>query len=114
MTMTRYDLPFIRPREDGPGIASHWDVPHDPEGYWSNGLAIGRLFFAEVAKLAETNEIEAALSMKLAPNSGDGWNAHGWGIEEGFSEAMAAAAIVGLRAIRLGLVTPISSKGDES
>lgn len=102
--MTRCDLSFIRQCDDGHGIESHWSVPHDPSGEWDKAISQGRQFFAEVAKLAQANEEEALLALKLAANSGDGWKTGGCGIEQGFSEALAEMAIVGLRATRLGLI----------
>jgi hypothetical protein len=99
---TRSSLSFIRWQEGG--IDSHWNVPHDPTGEWDKAVDQGRSLFAEVAKLAQANEAEALLALRLAANSGDGWKTGGWGIEQGFSAAMAEMAIVGLRATRLGLI----------
>ena len=109
--MTRYDLPFVVAAEAG-GIASHWSVPHDPVGLWAEGLDVGRGHFAAVAKLAEMDELEAAIAMTCPMNSGNGWKTEGWGIEEGFSRAMAGAAIVGLRAIRAGLAEPFDVRAE--
>lgn len=105
--MTRLDLPFVVPIKTG-GIESHWNVKHDETGFNSDDREIGRSHFERVAKLAEHDEFQALMAMYLPTNSGQksNWNCDGWGIEHGFSEAIAAAAIVGLRCIREGLAKP--------
>ncbi|CAG9270274.1 hypothetical protein BCEP4_60128 [Burkholderia cepacia] len=101
---TRGDLSFTA-TEDRPCISSNWNVPHDMNGYWSDGIRIGKRYFAEVAELAAKDEREAFYAVLCAIMEGE-WNhahgGHGWGIEHGFSESLAAAAILGLRTMRNG------------
>ncbi|MBY4770663.1 hypothetical protein [Burkholderia ambifaria] len=101
---TRRDLSFIA-TSDLPGISSNWNVPHDMNGYWSDGIRIGRRHFAEIAQLAAKDE-EAAFDAVLHAITAPEWNhtphGTGWGIEHGFSERLAAATILGLRAMRNG------------
>jgi hypothetical protein len=95
----REDLSFTL-RDDEYGLVS-WSVPHDKQAYWTDGLKIGEQHFSEVAELAQFNEYEAFTAIQLAMNT-PGWRPYGWGIEMGFSQALACAAIVGLRALRAG------------
>ena len=106
--MTRLDLPFVTPRPDGGGIKSHWHVDHDPHGSYYEAKKLSESYFDQVVKLAEFDEWQAHMAMRLPMNSGchSNWGNSGWGNKCGFSEAMAAAAIVGLRCIRLGLAKP--------
>ena len=103
---SRLTLPFVVPDEPRGGIASHWSVPHDPNALYSEGVAVGRRHLEAVASLAESDEEQAALALSLAMNS-SGWHIGGWGIEAGFSKALAEAAIVGLRAMRAGAAAGI-------
>lgn len=96
---SRDDLSFTKRDENG-GL-NNWVVPHDKEGNWHAGVETGFLHFAEVAELASHDETDAYHAMQFAMND-LGWKSSGWGIECGFSEAMARAAIVGLRALRSG------------
>jgi len=95
---SRLTLPFVVPDTSHGGIASHWCVPHDPDALYADGVAMGRRFFEAAASLAEFSEKQAVLALSLPMNK-SGWRG-GWGIECGFSEALAEAAIVGLRAMR--------------
>ncbi len=95
---SRLTLPFVVPDTLHGGIASHWSVPHDPDALYADGVAMGRRFFEAAASLAEFSEKQAVLALSLPMNK-TGWRG-GWGIECGFSEALAEAAIIGLRAMR--------------
>lgn len=99
---------------DAPGIRSNWSVPHAKDSYWGDTVPIGRRYFAEVAELASGDEKKAIAAIVHAITSPE-WNhtedGCGWGIEQGFSEELAEAAVIGLRAIREGLVTPAESEG---
>ncbi|MFX1761901.1 hypothetical protein PWP93_04765 [Paraburkholderia sp. A1RI-2L] len=101
---SRLDLSFTA-TQDGPGIRSNWCVPHDRNGYWHDGIRVGRRYFAEIAELAAKDEHEAFYAILCAITSRE-WNhtqdGSGWGIEQGFSERLAAAAILGLRAVTSG------------
>lgn len=97
---SRLTLPFVVRDELHGGIASHWSVPHDPVALYDEGFAIGRRFFEAAASLAETSERQAVFALSMPMNSA-GWRG-GWGIESGFSQALAEAAIVGLRTMRAG------------
>jgi hypothetical protein len=105
--MSRLDLPFVVVDKTEGILKSHWCVPHDSSGAWADGVSDGCSFFAAVAKLAERDEGEAAIAMCEAVNA-HGWKSGGWGAEYGFSRSMVEAAIVGLRAIRSGLVEGFS------
>ncbi|SEG17274.1 hypothetical protein SAMN05216403_14114 [Nitrosospira multiformis ATCC 25196] len=96
---SRSDLSFAAPDEHD--LLRIWRVPHDPEGYWHEGVDIGLQYFAEIVALAEVDEYEACLALEYVFND-VGWKSTGWGIECGFSKALAAVAIVGLRALRAG------------
>ena len=95
---SRLTLPFVVPDTLHGGIASHWSVPHDPDALYADGVAMGRRFFEAAASLAEFSEKQAVLALSLPMNK-TGWRG-GWGIECGFSEALAEAAIIGLRTLR--------------
>ena len=102
---SRSDLSFTA-TSDEPGIRSNWNVPHDPKGYWGDTVPIGRRYFGEIAELAEHDEESAFIALLTAIN-GPEWNRSsdggcGWGIEHGFTQELAAAAIVGLRVLRDG------------
>lgn len=97
---SRLTLPFVVPDEIHGGIASHWSVPHDPEALYADGVAMGRRFFEAAASLAASDEKQAVFALSLPMNCA-GWRG-GWGIEGGFSQALAEAAIVGLRTLRAG------------
>ncbi|WP_147364303.1 hypothetical protein [Burkholderia pseudomallei] len=119
---TRCDLSFTA-TSDNPGINSNWYVAHDPNGYWGDTVPIGRRYFSEVAELAAKDELEAFHAMLYAITA-PGWNhtsaGVGYGIEHGFSERLAAAAIIGLRAMRNGVsayapeVTPPTKQRDKA
>ena len=96
---SRDDLSFAA--RDERDLLRIWRVPHDPQGYWHEGVDIGLQHFAEIAALAEVDEYEACLALEYVFND-VGWKSTGWGIECGFSKALAAVAIVGLRALRAG------------
>lgn len=110
---TRRDLSFTA-TSDEPGIVSNWNVPHDMGSYCGDTVPIGRRYFSEVAELAAVDEYQAFLAMLTAINSSE-WNhsqdGTGWGIERGFSEQLAAAALVGLRAMRDG-AKPYNYQGE--
>lgn len=97
--LKRDDLSFTSRNKDD--FILNWDVPHDKNGCWHEGIKIGLQHFAEVAELASSDEYEAFNAMRFAMNN-HGWKTGCWGIETGFSQAMAAAAIVGLRALKSG------------
>jgi hypothetical protein len=101
---SRRELSFVA-TSDEPGIVSNWKVPHDKGGYVGDTVPIGHRHFSEVAELAEVNEHQAFYAILAAINSPE-WNhtkdGTGWGIECGFTERLAAAAVIGLRAMREG------------
>jgi hypothetical protein len=107
---SRDDLSFTA--RDEHDLLRIWRVPHDPEGYWHEGVDIGLQHFAEIAALAEVDEHEACLVLEFAFND-VGWKSTGWGIECGFSKALAAVAIVGLRALRAG-ATPYDKDSESA
>lgn len=93
---SRLDLSFTE--RDSEGRLSNWCVPHDPQGSWHAGVELGYLHFSEIAELASCDETEAYHAIRCALND-LGWQSGGWGIECGFSEALARAAVAGLRAL---------------
>lgn len=94
---SRRDLSFTATSDD-PGIHSNWSVPHDKNGYWGDTVQIGRRLFSEIEELSTRDEDEAFFAIVCALSAHE-WNG-AWGIEYGFSERLAAAAIVGIRALR--------------
>jgi hypothetical protein len=97
--LNREDLSFTS--RDDKDFLLGWDVPHDKNGCWHEGIEIGLQHFAEVAELAHASEYQAFIAIQCAMNN-PGWKTTGWGIEIGFSKGIAAAAIVGLRALQAG------------
>ena len=97
----RDDLSFTS--RDSKGRINNWDVPHDRNGNWSEGLIIGEKYFNEVRQLALINEVEAFNAIECAMISGC-WQSGGWGIEMGFTKALAQAAMLGLRQLQQGAV----------
>jgi len=101
---SRRDLSFTA-TSDAPGIVSNWNVPHDLNSYCGDTEPIGQRHFAEVAELANVDEHDAFYAILTAITSPE-WNhtadGVGWGIERGFSQQLAAAALIGLRAMREG------------
>lgn len=94
---TRRDLSFIVWRDHY--IRSHWDVPHDPQALHAQGHKIGRAFFAEVVRLAAVNPDAAQRAIVNALND-HGWKTGAWGVEDGFSAALAEYALMGMLAAR--------------
>lgn len=101
---SRMDLSFTA-TSDAPGIVSNWNVPHNDGSYWGDTVPIGRRYFSEIGELAAVNERDSFYAILTAINSPE-WNhaegGCGFGIEHGFSEDLAAAAVIGLRAMREG------------
>ena len=64
---------------------------------------IGEKYFNEVRQLALINEVEAFNAIECAMISGC-WQSGGWGIEMGFTKALAQAAMLGLRQLQQGAV----------
>lgn len=94
---SRDDLTFTV--RDECGRLKNWAVPRqDRHSDWHEGVELGKKFFAEVAALSDYSEREAYYAIKC---SLDEWT-RGPGIECGFAEAAAKAAIAGLRALRDG------------
>lgn len=95
----RDDLSFTHRESAGHALAN-WTVPHDPVANWGDGVLNGRRLFAEVETLAAADELEAFYAILFALNSGT-WRGSA-GTEYGFSEALAALAIQGMRSLLAG------------
>lgn len=95
----RDDLSFTHRESAGHALAN-WSVPHDPAANWGEGVMNGRRLFQEVETLAAADELEAFHAILFALNSGT-WRG-GAGTEYGFSEALAALAIQGMRSLIAG------------
>lgn len=113
---SREDLSFTA-TSDNPGIVSNWKVPHDKGGYWGDTVPIGRRYFSEVCELAAVDERASFYAILTAIDSVE-WNHSesgcGWGIEYGFSQELAAAAVIGLRTMREGAASfDYEAKNDE-
>lgn len=91
--MTHDDLSFTK--RDDAGRLINWHVPHDKTDDWGEKYAMGQGFIAEIAELAESDELEAYNAIKYALSGGD--FRRGDGEECGFAEAIARAVIDGLR-----------------
>ncbi len=98
---SRDDLSFTS--REGEGRINNWDVPHDRNGDWHEGLIIGEKYFDEIRQLALFDELEAFHAIEFAINSGY-WQSSGWGIEMGFTRALAKAAMLGMRQLQQGAV----------
>lgn len=96
----RDDLSFTH--RDNEEAMMNWVVPHDPHAYWEPSIKIGHILFDEVEQLAAADELEAFYAIVTAISISPGWSTHGSGIETGFSEALAALAILGMRSLRAG------------
>ncbi|EPM73245.1 hypothetical protein A584_01806 [Pseudomonas syringae pv. theae ICMP 3923] len=68
---------------------------------WNIGVDIGLKMIDELAELASESEVEAFNAIKFAFNSPN-WKVGGHGVEMGFSEGIAALAMLGLRHLALG------------
>jgi anti-repressor protein len=106
----RTDLSFVA--RDAKGRLANWQVKNQSDD-WGTEFARGGAFFAELAQLAQVNEEEAYDALRFALAGADwqgseGWNkrteqqGHGWGVEYGFTEALARAVIDGLRHAKTG------------
>ncbi|WP_328186878.1 hypothetical protein [Marinobacter sp. OP 3.4] len=84
-------------------VMDNWLPPRLPTqiGQWHREKAMGYDMAGEIMRLREEDEHAAHEAMKFAFES-DGWRTGGEGIECGFAEAIAALAIVGMRAIAGG------------
>lgn len=92
----RDDLSFTRREQTG--SLCNWFVS-DPEEYEDQGRARGARFFDEVVELAAVDEHEAYCGVIYAIQQRDTFNP-GRSVERGFIDAVACAAMVGLRALR--------------
>lgn len=88
---------------------NNWIVHALRGTHWEPNIETGRGLFDEIAKLAESNELDAYLAMQTAVTAPE-WKPTN-GIEYGFAQHLAAAAIIGLRAIREGSV-PYDFEGE--
>lgn len=98
---SRDDLSFTS--RDSEGRLNNWDVQHDWKGNWSEGRLMGEKFFDEVRQLALFDERAAFHAIKFATDS-SAWRSSGWGIEGGFIEALARAAMIGIRELQKGAI----------
>jgi hypothetical protein len=74
------------------------------------GNESGKQCFEEVSALASHDEVSAAQAIKSALSGPGNWaGQRGWGYEEGFAEALATAAIEGLRVYRKNNGEPLFS-----
>jgi hypothetical protein len=96
---SRDDLSFTA--RDAEGRLDNWRVVHSQNDNWGQTVPRGKGYFSEVAALAQFSEQDAFHAIYCAVND-RGWDNRGWGEEYGFSRELAAAAIVGLRALRAG------------
>ncbi len=88
----RDDLAFTA--RDGEGHMVNWRVPHDCNGNWHDGLAVGRAHFDEVATLACVDERGAFNAVRFALSGAEAFERgassefqnQGWGIEGGFAD----------------------------
>jgi hypothetical protein len=94
------NLSFTNFHTERRSLSPWWAVSHSMDEQWEESMAQGSRFFDEVALLAAVDEVEAFSAMRYAPCAAN-WGG-GFGAEHAFSEAVAAAAIVGLQAIRAG------------
>jgi hypothetical protein len=86
----REDLSFTL--RDQLGLLKNWHVDKRPV-YWETGLVIGRLWFAEVLELAETNPDQARCALQFALEGMKRKPSQLWSLETGFTEALAEWAV---------------------
>lgn len=106
---SREDLSFTK--RDSEGRLINWTMPHDRNELWGPLYTVGQGYVdRELAELAAHDEREAYHAIEFALSGSHefrrGPETHfgntGWGQECGFAEAVARAAIEGLRARRSG------------
>ncbi len=106
---SREDLSFTK--RDSEGRLINWTMPHDRYEEWGPRYEVGQGYVdKELAELATHDEREAYHAIQFALSGSHefrrGPSTHfgnsGWGQECGFAEAVARAAIEGLRARRAG------------
>lgn len=117
-SMTRDDLSFTAriPCADAsePPRISNWapaEVPYQKD-QWSIGHAIGAKMIDELASLADVDEQEAFDAIRFAANAPT-WRNCGHGVESGFSDGVAALAMIGLRYLSKG-ARPFDPKGEQA
>jgi hypothetical protein len=95
----REDLTFTTRDEQGRFV--NWKVPEELcVEWWGNGVEIGKMFFEEIKMLANNDPIEAFNALRYSwsrMNQGD------TGVEGGFMESFARAAIAGILAYPEGI-----------
>ena len=106
---SREDLPFTRhePRE---GFVDWHLGRRDPNALHAPAALRGQRFFVDVAHLAEADEFEAYSALRGAL-LGEHWDRR-FGEEDGFASALAATAVVGLRAQRAREALPFDAAFD--
>lgn len=91
-------------------IARRKDVPWAYPGNWDNRVSsrytednekIGVARFADVTALHDASEFDAYQVIKYALTSPN-WRSHSMGLEEGFADMVARAAVAGLNALACG------------
>ena len=81
--------------------AEWWNPDRTKSEYWADNVRAGHGYFDEVGALARFDEVDAFKAIRYAITSSR-WKTGGPGHEEGFAEAVARAAVLGLAAMRAG------------
>jgi hypothetical protein len=105
---SRDDLPFIAHKKSGARI--DWRTTRDKSESPHIGRREGMQHFRDISELADIDEFEAYESLLNAMTSPD-WHP-GHCEERGFTEAILAAAMVGLRAMKAKSDMPFSTTFD--
>ncbi|MDS1310499.1 hypothetical protein [Marinobacter xiaoshiensis] len=100
---SRDDLSFTRRDESEYRRLVNWAPQRVPvqNGQWNIEFEMGKAMAAEVCALQRVNEDDAYNSIRAAMNA-PSWQIGGYGAESGFSDEIAALAIVGMRALNAG------------
>ncbi|ATH82306.1 hypothetical protein CO724_14490 [Ectopseudomonas mendocina] len=112
MISSRDDLSFTG--RDDCGRMINWAPVRVPEqrNQWNIEYQLGEAMIEEVRELCSIDEVAAYHAIKFAMNAPT-WRVCGYGAESGFAAAVAALAVIGMRAMRSGAepFDPVESEG---
>lgn len=110
---SRNDLSFTGRAADGYGHIINWAPVRVPTqlNQWGIEYRLGEAMAAEVVSLHSANESEAYHAIQFALNA-QSWKTGGAGAESGFAAAIAALAVVGMRALQAGDVQFVPDAAD--
>lgn len=104
---SRAELSFVSLQANGIGVSSNWNVAHDVNACWHEGVERGRKRFHEVLELAKKNPPEAYHVIQHA--LAEMWSG-GWGDESGFIQELSGHAVAAALAFPNGLPAHIDAR----